>query len=306
MSTTSAEPTVYETPDSVPDPDPEPAPPEYEYDSEYIVSDKIDPHASRNHFSGEATRKGTAISGQFRPHISRSAGLDETKHEKITRLKREIEELTIDDEPATEADLLRGLLVSATDGLKADKNDLHKEYSSPSISSLSLEKLSLLENRVATLESRLTGATSINLSSTVGILQSKIDIAVSTPESIAQIRTKLQDLAQCATNLEESEMSINITELHRSLEKINHDLPSLTPIIDRLKSLQRIHEDASEVYTSCELIRQSLTSRSHEILAWQASLTKVESQIETSGQILTGNTDILLKIRDQLRPLPQG
>lgn len=288
---TPPEPSVYETPD-VPELEVDTEPPKY--DSEYIIDEGLDTQAARNVFERTNNRRPT-----YPFHTWDHFRHEESRDERLARLQREIEELR-DEEPSETLLGMMSEIKSLADESQRPMPKLSPGKVASQISLESIEKMSLLESRLAVLEKKIGSSTDVNLASQIASIRTRLALITASSSSIEQTATKVRELVASAEKLEGSEIGLQIEELFASLQMINEISPTLDLVIERLRTLHKVHEDAAGAKSDIDYIRLSLSSRADEIEAWKSTLKVLEEQVKIGGQVMHGNSAVIERVATEL------
>lgn len=289
------EPTSYETPDSPP-----PTaiaktdsqlvlsqPPEQQ--SESLILESFDSEAARKKFD-EKTLSTTNINfDDLKIKGWHSFQRPESKYERLLRLRRELEECRMDDRDHTNKDLLAevdGLLNPAA----LQVTDVHssEKLSPPQLQPI---KVSNLEARVTRLETRLRVTSEVDLENQIELLQVKLNTITASPGYIDDVAEKLGKLNILAKEIEASDIGSRFRVASLSLDHIHSKASILPSIIERLRSLQQVHENAADVREHMEAIRSSINARSLEIAEWEESIAKLENSVHNTVPVLQNNVN---------------
>lgn len=280
---------VYETADVPEVLGEEPAPPEYE--SEFISADPLSPTAAR------ATFDRTQVDGTADFSASKPVGWTirpryESRNEKISRIRREIEELRLTPDGNDEEDLLDSL----DDATNRRVMSPNSGRVTTQISLESIDKLSKLESRLSTIEQRVGPLTSNNLCAQLDILSDKINAICASPEELEKTVQRLQPLIDQAAKLEGSVTSTQINELYGALRTINDLSPTLDLVVARMRELQVIHQDAANVHNNLTEMQSLVQRRQVEIDEWKSMLKRIEEQVATTTETMNGNIEVVKKL----------
>lgn len=292
--------TVFETPDSPDTASVSSDPPEYV--SEYIIGDELRPLSARDVFEQSSVDNSLTDFEKLKKTGWRVTRRDETRVERVARLRRELEVLRSENpDDGSPIDMLSDLqrMVDVTSQPEAV---MSPGRVASQITLESIEKMSLLETRLSRLELRIGSTTSTALASQVAVMRAKIGLLTSSPATIDQKSELLKKLSEQSRNLQESDVSVKIDGLYRALDTINGLSPTVPLVLDRLRSLQKVHEDAAESRTKLQTIQTDLAARSEEIRGWKTTLERVEKQVQSSGGVMHENLEAVRKMTASLAP----
>lgn len=300
MSETVPESSLYETPDS-PDPtikDVNNPPPDY--DSEYFSHTSLDPESARNKFSRSTVHGEAPDFTDLKTRGWRVAATSESRAEKIARIQRELQELESAESNDETVKSMLGALESVS--LSSDKV---RQSSGPGkvasqISLESIEKMSLLEGRLATLESRIGSSSRVSLASEIETMRVKVALLTKDSTAIDRALPRLQALLEQAEELKRSDLYDRILALHESSSSIAEATQSMPLVLERLQSLRKIHENAAESNAKMEAIRDALATRAHDIREWRATLDVTKEQIKAGEDAHHENLACVRSLHDSL------
>lgn len=270
------------------------APPEYE--SEYISGEATDTQAARAKFDTVEVNNRLTNFNAVKPMGWTVSTRKESRQEALARLRRELEELNASDTTSSTDDSttsIQNLLamhdnISSKSKLQASQGKERAQASSESI-----EKMSLLEQRLNAVEQRIGSSNAHNLAEEVDILAAKIELVTASPEVIEEVSKRLLGLVASSAEFADASIVGKIDDLFRSMSSINGLSSTLPLVVERLRSLKEIHENAAQVHIFMDEIRKGLGTRQTEIDEWQRSLKGLEERLSVSGQTVNQNTEIL-------------
>ncbi|OLL23856.1 putative dynactin subunit 2 [Neolecta irregularis DAH-3] len=270
---------VYETPDLISDHSTIAAP----ILSENIETDALSPSQARERFireSLDATE--TDFSGKLgTTGTYRTGRLTESRREKISRIKRELEELKNSEEKDEDIYHLSDLIAQL-------QTTTHQK----SLASSAPENISEIDLRLAKLEKCL-GIDTNNFATPVLSLLSTTSAKLSLLNSsgldtmIRQIKTLLHELSK---ELPEQE---KLNALYANLETIEK-LEGIVPhILDRLRSLKVIHDESANVVDGLRTVELKSEEITEDIAKWKEAVEKLESLMNQIMTDVGGNVSVL-------------
>lgn len=270
------EPSLYETPDSpiaayidhVPPP---------EYQSEYISNESINTRSSRSTFDNS---QADATHADFRTSKTtglRISGRPETRGERLARIHREIAEMSAETLDSETDLLLRQIQATSTSPTFSGLTEQTGKVASQ-ISLESIERLSMLESRISSVEGRLNTGSATSLAAQVELLRLKIN-AITEANVSQDIVQRLKNLNDESAALSEAPLLARINDLYETSTTTSEHLEKIPLLLDRLRSLRSIHENAAESQTRLDTVRADLLCRKKEIAQWQQSLQRLEEQM---------------------------
>ncbi|ORY80338.1 hypothetical protein BCR37DRAFT_399411 [Protomyces lactucae-debilis] len=258
------------------------APPEYSSQDAHLIDHAPnDPVVARQFFDRHILLAPVALPNADEVAIrgastSWQAGrVRETPHERLARLKREVEELSLqqaDGQTTTDGSL---------DELTASLDSIHvKSEESTATSRASqalLQKVSLLEARLSQLEQRQaraqsTGSTpraaleQVHLSvPQLALLVRQLALLTSKEEDRAALILKLGKLASTAKIINEHPQAAQLESLFSATREIQAHAVLVGPVLDRLRDLADVHHDAANSASVIASLEQSIQERQIEI-----------------------------------------
>jgi nuclear migration protein JNM1 len=243
-----------------------------------------------------------------RVYLSSGLTADETVEEKIARLKREVEEVKqelVNDGLQEQLVGLQAIL----DELKISKRNEPKLYRElgqiPNVDIPSHEisdtnaynSLTTLESRLTALEERV-GVESVYsepkpISVMLNDLQRKVSLLTSNPTALQTAVTNLKEIITLISTVKNSgsgksplptQMESKINQLYEKLPVINNISGTVPVIIERLKSLQGVHTDASDVRLTVRDMDATIDDLKMDVKKWMNSLEAVEEKIRSFGE----------------------
>ncbi|CCG81015.1 Putative uncharacterized protein [Taphrina deformans PYCC 5710] len=293
----NSEPTTYETPDS-PALDYTESPPPPEYQSEHIAIESVNSNSAREKFNASQV---DGTSTDFRTIKTKGWHLStrpESGVERIARLRREIEELATDLSDAEHASLSQGLEAACmTPNLATDSEATGKVASKTNLESI--ERLSLLESRISSIENRFNSTTEYNLAAQIDLLRLKVN-AITENEVMEDIITRLKKMNDESATVAKSAVMSRLEELYEASGSIKGLAKSTPILVERLRSLQGIHESAAESKMRLDTVKAALNERRAEVANWSQALESMEEQMKLGMTTLHQNADVLASLVDPL------
>lgn len=291
------EPTTYETPDS-PKTDYAAHPPPPEYQSEYISDEPVNSEAARNKFDKSQADGTTA---DFRSPKTRGWQIStrpESSIEKIARLRREIELLSTETEVCEQESLLNNLEATCVNQPLTRVAEMSGKVTAK-INLETIEKLSLLESRISSIEERIGSNTEVNLSAQIELLRLKV-CTISEEEATADIIRRLKHLNDESAMMAKSPVISRVEDLYKTAGSLRSLAKSTPMILARLRSLQGVHEHAAESKMKLEAIKSALSSQRTEVESWSQALQSMEKQMAEGKVTLHQNIEVLGSVVEPL------
>jgi len=286
-------PATYETPDltSAPTSPSSRGPPSPSV-SEWISSAPLDATAARSRFGRtELDSHDADFSGRGRHRGWKVHQRPETRTERIARLHREIEEIRDMSEDENDEGLISEL--ANVEG----KTSIETTNGSP----IEIDgRVGLLDERLARLEKQLGSLSNNNIAKTVDLLVAKVSVVTATSASIDETARRLASLTSEADKFSESGANTKLEGLYAALDAINELSPTLPLVLDRLRTLRAIHEDAGTVKSGLDTIEENLKTRAKEIVEWREALDLTEKHLREGKQVLDGSVQHVRKVVEEL------
>jgi len=273
---------VYETPDLISD-NSTIADTIQDFQSENIETDTLSPSQARERFIHEtldATE--TDFSGKLKSTATyRTGRFTESRREKISRIKRELEELQTSNETDTEIYQLSDLIAQ-----------LQTTTRQKSPSSTSIENISEMDLRLAKLEKCLGVDTSYFSTPVLPLLSTtsaKLSILHSSglDTIIRQIKTLLHESSK------ELPQQEKLNALYANLETIEKLEGIVPPILDRLRSLKVIHDESANVIKGLQSVESKSEVITQDIEKWKTTIEKLEGLMNQIVTDVGGNVSVL-------------
>lgn len=327
---------VFETSDVESDPDDAPLENDANPD---IDSSKADTKAARSRFSHEVISGEVEFLGDIQYcrlrgyNVSR---VDETRDEKLARIRRELEELSgtepenvseqsgIDElltvlESIQKNEAPQGYYEKRIDDVLKTEIELSTSTNNPSKEtkqSSGVPDVLLLESRINALETVL-GADNISqlsaapksIQNQINDLTRKINIVYNPEFEINKINQQIRELnreaEKLATNrklaliassggqqvasISSTSAEVKVSKLYDKLpefEAVNATVPS---IINRLKSLHKIHADLGRTIDTVGGIDNTIEALKKDMETWSQSLQKVNQDLDKQNELFESN-----------------
>ncbi|KAI5840639.1 Dynamitin-domain-containing protein [Tricharina praecox] len=117
-------------------------------------------------------------------------------------------------------------------------------------------------------------------------------------EKLAEARKAAK--TEAVTAEEDDETTAKINALYGVLPTIESMKPLLPALLDRLRSLRAVHQDAARAAEILVAVEKRQEEMAAEILKWEETLGKVEEVVKTSGQTVEGN---MVKVETWVREI---
>jgi len=121
-------------------------------------------------------------------------------------------------------------------------------------------------------------------------------------EKLAEARkaAKSETAAAAAAAEEDDEAVAKINALYGVLHTIENMKPLLPAMLDRLRSLRAVHQDAARAADILASVEKKQEEMAAEIVRWEETLGKVEEVVKASGQTVEGN---MVKVETWVREI---
>jgi hypothetical protein len=236
--------------------------------------------------------------------------LRETPSEKLARLKREVEELSLQqqDESSTSDDTVAALAMTL-ESIRVREQDGAQRPSQTQL----LRKISLLEGRLAQLEQQHTSSqttgpiTQASLSqnnmsaANFALLVRQLALLTASDDARAKFLQRFSPLAASTKVLKEHPQAAQLESTMTAIREIQAHATLVEPVLDRLRDLQDIHHDAAQSASLIAVLEQSLQDRQAEIDRWQRAVDTLQASIEDSAKAMESNKNTVKATVDALR-----
>ncbi len=271
--------------------------------SEYISSEPLNAASARRRFDlSELDPSLVNFSDRGKTRGWSVRQRRETRSEKIARLHREIEQLRLPD--GGEEDFLEGD-GSEEDGLVADLVSSVRPESQPVTKEVAAghttedDRWTLLEGRLAQLERRLGGTDGYDVGRKVKVLEAKVSLVTAPSDAVERISKRLAQLSAASASIASD---ARFETLLAASEQVTTLAPTLPLVLDRLRTLRGIHEQAGHVVSTLDGLDRRADERDEEIKAWRVALERAERGMEQSRDVLGGNVAV---VEDLVRHLDE-